>query len=328
MIGGGHFLGPAVVRAALQAGHPVTTLTRSGLGVPAGARSLLGDRETAAGLSVLRGGEWDAVVDTCGYVPRVVGTGARALADVAGHYVFVSSISAYDGWPERPVTADTPPLACSGDAGPDDGEYGELKAGCERAVLEYFAGRCMVARAGHLVGIGDNVGRLPYWIRRVARGGEVLAPGPPQRPLSMVDVRDLGTWLVQCGQSRLAGAMAASGPPGQTSLGALFGAAVEATGSDPTFVWADDAFLLAQEVEPWQDLPYWLPAEQFPGAEAVDTSAALAAGLDCRPVSETVRDTWGWLREEGAAPQRSDRPAPGLDPARESALLATWRARH
>lgn len=221
MIGGGHFLGPAVVRAGLGAGHVVTTLTRSGLGVPAGAQSLLGDRETAEGLSVLRGGEWDAVVDTCGYVPRMVGTGARALADVAGHYVFVSSISAYDGWPERPVTADTPLLACPADAGPDDGGYGELKAGCERAVLEYLPGRCMVARVGHLVGIGDNVGRLPYWIRRVARGGEVLAPGPPQRPLSMVDVRDVGTWLVECGQSRLAGAMAASGPPGQTSFGCV-----------------------------------------------------------------------------------------------------------
>jgi len=328
VIGGGHFLGPAVVRAGLGAGHVVTTLTRSGLGVPAGAQSLLGDRETAEGLSVLRGGEWDAVVDTCGYVPRMVGTGARALADVAGHYVFVSSISAYDGWPERPVTADTPLLACPADAGPDDGgtassrraasgrcssisraaawspesvtwsESGTTWDGCRTGFGEWpAAARC--SRPGH------HSGRC--------RWSTFGMSGPGW---SSADSRSWPVpWRHQARRVRPRSA-------------ALFGAAVEATGSDPTFVWADDAFLLAQEVEPWQELPYWLPAEQFPGAEAVDTSAALAAGLDCRPVSETVRDTWGWLREVGAPPQRSDRPAPGLDPARESALLATWRARH
>lgn len=326
ILGGGQFLGPAVVSAALQLGHQVTTLTRSGTGVPDGAESLLGNRETDAGLAVLRGREWDAVVDTCGYVPRVVGAGAQLLADRAAHYVFVSSISAYAGWPEQPVRADSRTFHCAADAGPDDGDYGELKAGCERAVEEHFTGRCTIARAGHLVGAGDNVGRLSWWLTRVRRGGEVLAPGPPDRPLSMVDVRDLGDWLVQCGQEQTVGAMAASGPPGQTSFGELLAAARDATGADANFIWADDAFLLAHEVEPWQDLPYWMPAEQFPGNEDVDTSAAFAAGLRCRPVSETLRDTWTWLREVGSPPQRPDRPTPGIEPERERVVLAAWHA--
>lgn len=328
VIGGGHFLGPAVVSAGLEAGHEVTTLTRTGAGVPAGAESLLGDRETAEGLALLAGREWDFVVDTCGYVPRVVGAGARALAGSAGHYVFVSSVSAYDGWPERPVRDGTPTLPCPPDAGAEDGHYGELKAGCERAVQEVFAGRCTIARAGHIVGVGDNVGRLPWWILRVAAGGDVLAPGPAERPLSMVDARDLGSWLVHCGQFCVAGAVAASGPPGQTSFGELLGAARDVTRADATFVWADDAFLVAQGVEPWIELPYWLPAAQFPGGEDVDTSAALAAGLHCRPVADTVRDTWQWLRDAGPVPHRSDRPVPGLPPEREREVLAAWHEAH
>ncbi len=325
VIGGGHFLGPAVVQAGLDAGAQVTTLTRTGAGVPAGAESLLGDRE--GDLAVLAGREWDALVDTCGYVPRVVGANARALAGAVGHYVFVSSISAYDGWPEQPITSDTPALPCPPDAGPDDAEYGHLKAGCERAVLEHFPGRCLLARAGHLVGAGDDVGRLAYWIARVARGGDVLAPSPPERPLSLVDVRDLGAWLVHSAATRVSGAMAASGPIGQTSFGALLADTREATGSAATFVWAEDDFLLEQGVEPWLELPYWLPARQFPGAESVDTSTAHAAGLHCRPVPETLRDVWTWLQAAGAPPHRADRPTPGLDPAREQAIIAAWQAR-
>ncbi len=327
VLGGGAFLGPAVVSAALDCGHQVTTLTRTGAGVPGDVESLRGDRETADGLAVLRGREWDAVIDTCGYVPRVVGAGARLLADQVAHYVYVSSVSAYSEWPGKPIRADSPTLACPADAGPDDGHYGELKAGCERAVEEHFAGRATIARAGHIVGAGDNVGRLPWWLSRVARGGEVLAPGPPERPLSLVDVRDLGAWLVHCGQNRVAGAMAATSPCGQTSFGELLGLAKAVTGSDATAVWADDDFLLANDVEPWQDLPYWLPSDQNPAADDVDTSPAQAAGLTCRPVADTVRDTWQWIRDVGVPPQRSDRPTPGLDPDRECDVLDAWRSR-
>ena len=328
VIGGGQFLGPAILSAAREHGHQVTTLTRTGAGVPQGVESLLGDRETDEGLAVLRGREWDAVIDTCGYVPRAVGASARPLADRVAHYVYVSSISAYADWPEKPVRNDSPTLPCPADAGPEDGHYGELKAGCERAVAEHFAGRCMIARAGHLVGVGDNVGRLSWWLNRVARGGEVLAPGPPERPLSLVDVRDLGAWLVHCGQKKVVGAMPATSEPGQTSFGELLGLAQAESGSEATFVWADDDFLLANEVEPWQDLPYWMPAEQFPGNEDVDTFAALAAGLSCRPVSETIADTWAWIRAAGVPPQRADRPTPGLDPDRERAILAAWHSRN
>lgn len=327
VIGGGQFLGPAILAAARERGHQVTTLTRTGAGVPNDVESLLGDRETDQGLAVLRGREWDAVFDTCGYVPRVVEASARLLADRVAHYVLVSSISAYADWPEKPIRNDSLTLSCAADAGPDDGHYGELKAGCERAVEEHFAGRCMIARVGHIVGVGDNVGRLSWWLTRIARGGEVLAPGPPERPLSLVDVRDLGAFLVHCGQDTVVGAMATSSPPDQTSFGELLGLAQTLTDSDATVVWADDDFLLANQVEPWQDLPYWMPARQYPGNEDIDTSAAHAAGLTCRPVSDTIRDTWAWLHEIGAPPQRADRPTPGLDLERERAVLAAWHAR-
>lgn len=327
VIGGGQFLGPAVLSAAREHGHQVTTLTRSGAGVPDGVESLLGDRETTEGLAVLHGREWDAVIDTCGYVPRVVGASANLLADRVAHYVLVSSVSAYVDWAEKPVRDDSPTLPCAADAGPEDGDYGELKAGCERAVEEHFAGRCTIARPGHIVGVGDNVGRLSWWLSRIARGGEVVAPGPPERPLSLVDVRDLGAWLVHCGQNKVVGAMSASSLPGQTSFGELLGLAQTVTGSDATFVWADDDFLLAHDVEPWLDLPYWMPSRQYPGSEDVDTSAALAAGLTCRPVSDTVHDTWAWLRDVGSPPQRADRPTSGLDPERERGVLAAWHGR-
>ncbi|MGB9376821.1 MAG: reductase [Mycobacteriales bacterium] len=327
VIGGGAFLGPAVVSAATNRGYQVTTLTRSGAGIAPGVESLLGDRETSDGLAVLEGREWDVVVDTCGYVPRVVGATANVLADSVGHYIFVSSISTYAHFGEGPIREGSPIFDCAADAGPDDGHYGELKAGCERAVLEHFSGRCTMARAGHIVGPGDNVGRLSYWLNRVAGGGEVLAPGPPERSLSMVDVRDLADWMIHCGRERVVGAMAASGMPGQTSYGELLGLAATVSGADPTVVWADDDFLLANDVEPWQDLPYWMPEREFPGAEDIDTSAAHAAGLVCRPVGETVRDTWNWLCSVGAPPQRADRPPPGLTPEREKEILEAWHRR-
>jgi 2'-hydroxyisoflavone reductase len=325
VIGGGDFLGPAVVASALDAGYEVTTLTRSGRGVPPDAESLRGDRATTSGLSVLEGRQWDGVVDTCGYVPRDVAASARLLADSAEHYVFVSSISAYRDWPQDPVRPDSPTFECGSDAGPDDGHYGELKAGCERGVEEHFAGRCTIARAGHIVGPRDKVGRLPWWIQRVARGGEVLAPAPPERSLSMVDVRDLAAWLVHCGQSRVSGAMPVTGPPGQTSFGELLDIAREVTGAAASFVWVDDDFLVEEGVEPWQDLPYWIPARQAPGLDDVDTSTAIATGLRCRPVAETVSDTWRWLCEVGAPTQRADRPTPGIELDREQAVL---NARH
>lgn len=226
VLGGTRFLGRAVVADALARGWQVTTLTRGASGPPpAGVTARTGDRTTAGGLAALDGGGWDAVVDTSGFVPRVVGASARALSGRVGHYVYVSSISAYPDWPDRPVDGDTPVRDCPPAAGPDDGDYGTLKAGCERAVTAVFGERATLVRAGLIVGPYEDVGRLPWWLSRVARGGEVLAPGRPDRPLQLVDARDLAAWMLTCASggaaAGLGGAFAAVGPSGSPTMAGL-----------------------------------------------------------------------------------------------------------
>ncbi|MEN3357898.1 MAG: hypothetical protein V7637_1880, partial [Mycobacteriales bacterium] len=249
VLGGTRFLGRGVVRAALDAGDSVTTFSRGESGPPPeGARALHGDRTTPGGLAALATGEWDVVVDTSGYAPRVVGRSAELLADRVGHYVFVSSINAYPGWPTEPIQADSPTHECAPDAGPDNGEfdlekYGQYKVGSERAVDRFFAGRSTHVRAGSIVGPHDNTGRLTWWIRRIAAGGEVLTPGEPDRTLRLIDARDLGAWCVHCGRAGVTGAYPATGPADQISYGELFATCRTATGSDATFTWVDESFL-------------------------------------------------------------------------------------
>jgi 2'-hydroxyisoflavone reductase len=331
VLGGTRFLGRGVVDAALAAGDEVTTFTRGVSGEPPdGAEALRGDRTTAAGLATLAGRDWDAVVDTSGYVPVVVGAAAKLLADHVGHYVFVSTANVYPDWPVKPVGADSPVHDCRPDAGRADGEfdpeqYGPYKAGCERAVDQYFAGRSTHVRAGLIVGPHDDSGRLPWWISRIGRGGEVLAPGEPDRPLRVVDARDLGTWCVHCGRTGVNGAFPATGPAGQTTYGALFEACRAATGSDATFTWVPDEFLVEHEVGVWTELPLWAPVAPAPALHDQDTTAAEAAGLRCRPPADSVADTAAWIGSVSELPIRPRMlPPSGMDPDREKALLAAW----
>jgi 2'-hydroxyisoflavone reductase len=325
VIGGGRFLGRATVQAALDAGHDVTTFTRGRSAIADGVRQIHGDRESLDDLAQLRGGEWDVVVDTCGYVPRVVRASARLLAGSVGHYVFVSSISVYSRWPEQPIRDDSPVYDCGPDAGPDDGHYGERKAGCERAVEDSFPGRATLVRAGMLVGPYDTSGRLVWWLRRVAEGGEVLAPGDPDQPLSLVDVRDLGPWMLHCGQSGLAGAYVATAPYAQTTLSELLQLCRSVTGSKARFTWLSDEFLLAQGVHGWVEVPLWLAKSEGAAAWDVDASAAQRAALKCRPLCQTVADTWEWIQRTGAT--HTPPAVTGLARSKENAVLVRWELR-
>lgn len=335
VLGGTRFLGRGVVDAALAAGDRVTTFTRGTSGEPPpGVEALHGDRNQPDGLAPLRGRAWDAVVDTCGFVPVVVGRGAELLADSVGHYVFISSVNAYPGWPAEPVRADSPVHDCEPEAGRDDGEfdieqYGPYKVGSERAVDRHFAGRSAHLRAGLIIGPYDQTGRFPYWVGRLDRGGEVLAPGDPDRQLRLVDARDLGAWAVECARERVTGAFPATGPAGQATFGRVLADCAELAGSDSTVTWVDDDFLVEHGVGPWSELPLWVPAKDSGGLWDQDTSAAERAGLRCRPVLQTAADTLDWLRS-GAAPQPMEAPRTGpagLDPAREVELLTAWHAR-
>jgi nucleoside-diphosphate-sugar epimerase len=322
ILGGTVFLGRHVAAEALARGHELTLFTRGvhGAGLFPQAAHLRGDR--AGDLSALEDGEWDVVVDTSGRRAADVAASAELLADRAGHYVFVSSVNAHPDWPERPVDEDSRTWQT------DDEDYGAQKAGAERAAEAAMPGRVTTVRAGAIVGAHDNVFRLPWWVQRIARGGDVLAPGDPEQPVQLIDARDLAGWMLDMGERGAGGAFGATGRAGVTSMREVLAAAVDATGSDARLVWAPDAFLRDAGVEMWTELPLWLPQDENPGTWQVGTARAEAAGLRCRPVRESVADVWAWLRDGGArelGDWGADDRATGLPPERERELLARLR---
>ncbi|MGA5817884.1 NAD-dependent epimerase/dehydratase family protein [Kitasatospora sp. NPDC094028] len=322
LLGGTRFVGRAVAEAALARGWEVTALNRGTQPAPEGVRVLHGDRTAEGGLAAIATGEWDAVVDTWSWAPAAVRDTARLLNGRIGHYAYVSSRSVY----AYPLSSEAGEAAPVVDSSPDlAGEvpYAEAKRGAELALEAEFGGSALLARAGLVLGPGEDVGRLPWWLNRIARGGPVLAPGPRELPLQYIDARDLANWLLDATAARLSGPYNAVSPSGHTTMGELLEACVRATGSDAELRWTDPEKILSAGVAPWTDLPIWLaPGELYDFLHTGSVDRALATGLRCRPVAETVEDTWAWLRSIGGkAPQRADRPHVGLDPEREAELL-------
>ncbi|MDQ3894433.1 MAG: SDR family oxidoreductase [Actinomycetota bacterium] len=329
VLGGTLFLGRAVVEAALARGDEVTIYTRGQTNphlFPEVER-LRGDRERD--LSPLRGRTWDALVDTSGYVPRVVRASAEALADSGAHYTFVSSISVYRDFSEGP--RENSPLETLADRESENVQehYGALKALCEEVVRDVYGQRALVPRAGLIVGPHDPTDRFTYWVRRVAQGGDVLAPGSPAQRVQFVDVRDLGEWMLRMAQSRRGGTFNATGPVPSVTMGELLESCRRVSGSDANLIWVDDAFLLERSVGEWQELPLWVARPELRGIHAADVARALAAGLTFRPLEETVRATLEWASSpEAGEPSRKQGvqlPEAGLRPEREAELLAAWR---
>lgn len=332
ILGGTEFVGRAVTEAALARGWEITVFHRGRHAPPPGVAELLGDRTVEGGLAAIAGVAepadgtytWDLVVDTWSGAPSAVRDAARLLSGRAARYTYVSSRSVYD-YPAPAGLAEDGPLV--EDASPDAGgdvPYARAKRGGELAALDAFGDRALLARAGLIIGPWENVGRLPWWLTRIARGGPVLAPGTPDLDLQYIDARDLAAWLLDaCGQG-LHGPYNLVSRPGHTTMGGLLGACVRATGSDAELRWIDTDRILAAGVEPWTDLPVWLPpGELYDTLHQGDVGKAHATGLRCRPVEETVADTWAWLCElGGTAPQRADRPLKGIDPETEAKLLA------
>jgi nucleoside-diphosphate-sugar epimerase len=277
ILGGTIFLGRHVVDEALRRGHEVTLFTRGKHGTgPMGVEHVAGDR---ADVTPLRGRSWDAAIDSSGYEPGQVK--ASYALDI-GHYVFVSSCNAYPDWPEKPVNEDS--------ATWQDGEgYGPDKARCERIVLPNGA----VVRAGLIVGPHDNVFRLPWWVRRIRGAGPVPAPGRPDLEVQIIDARDLAAFLLDLAERRVTGAFNGTAPIGQTTMGELLAAC-----GDADLRWIPDDLLEEANVEPWTELPLWLP-ERFAGTWRIGTERAQAAALHCRPVRETVDDIALWLENGG-----------------------------
>jgi 2'-hydroxyisoflavone reductase len=340
ILGGTVFLGRHLVDAALAQGHDVTIFHR---GLHAWSpipdvEQLRGDRTND--LTALRGRQWDRVIDTSGYVPGTVRASSQLLANQVTHYTFLSSISVYADF-HTPASSETAPVStitstevqaaeqiqppARGTVARSYGDhYGALKALCEQALMETLPGRSLAIRPGLIVGPYDYSDRFPYWPRRVARGGEVLAPGRPERPLQFIDARDLAEWIVRMSETEQIGVYNASGPNDPLSMQQLLEQCKQVTRSDATFCWLDDAFLLAEGVVPWSQMPLWIPDEaNMPGFLSVNCSKAFAAGLTFRPLTETIHDTWVW---DMTRPSDIEWEA-GLDAEREAQLLHTWHRR-
>ncbi|NUS56690.1 MAG: NAD-dependent epimerase/dehydratase family protein [Streptomycetaceae bacterium] len=334
VIGGSVFVGRALAETALARGHSVTTFNRgrTGTDVP-GTENVRGDRTNKDDLARLAEGRtWDAVVDVCGFSPRVVGDAVRALDGHADTYAFISSISAYPDWPGARVDENSTRFPCPPDAEAGDGSYGALKAGCERAVETGFGGRVLVVQPGLILGPYENVGRLPWWLRRMAAGGRVLAPGAPDRPMQIIDVRDLAAFVLDAVEAGKTGRYLAGGTPDNTTVGEFLGACVQAAGSHAELVWVDDQFLLDHDVAPWTELPLWAPlTDDLAGVWLSDSSKAAAEGMTCRPVPETVADTWAWYEAAGLPAElpsyATHAGSQGIDPDKEQRILAAWDAR-
>src|SRR5215469_6008064 len=324
MLGGTHHVGRAVVETALARGDDVTTLNRGMTGRhQPGARALHADRTDKAALSAALGdGTWDAVIDTWSGPPRVVADAAALLSARAGHYGYVSSRSVYR-WP-FPVGGDESAPVVDGDPASADGEdYAAAKRGGELAAVAAFGDRALLARAGLILGPYEIVGRMPWWLRRLEQGGDVLAPGPPELPLQYIDCRDLAAWLLHAADTGTGGAFNTVSKPGQATMRTLLEAARAATGSQAHLVWVPPEVIERAGIAPWTELPVWVPPDsELIGLHTGDVSAAYAAGLSCRPVRDTVADTWAWLQAEGDPPPRLAGLSHGLDPDREREVLA------
>jgi 2'-hydroxyisoflavone reductase len=307
ILGGTKFLGRAIVEAARARGHGVTLFNR-GVTNPnlfAEVEKLRGDRD--GGLDILRARAWDAVIDTCGYLPRVV----RQSVDLieSPYYLFVSTRSVYADLADS--TDEHAPLHGDVDSEDVSTYYGELKAMCERVVRERPGA---IVRPGLIVGPHDPSGRFTYWPHRVARGGAVLAPGTPNEPVTWIDVRDLAEWIVRLCERQTNGVFNAVAIG---TWGELLNGCVRATGSTGRLVWVPSEWLVSHDVGEWMELPLWVSSPESLGIHRVENRRGVAAGLTFRPLEETIRAT---LAE---ATPTSDT---GLDPAREAALVNEWTA--
>lgn len=327
ILGGTVFLGRHLAEAALARGHEVSLFHRGrNTGAASGCEELIGDRNGR--LDALRGREWDATIDTSAYTPAQVEAAAGVLAGSVDHYTLTSSISVYGDFSEPGLT-EAAPVAAAPEPGQelDDESYGGFKAAAEAAARAAFP-NALVVRPGLIVGPWDPTDRFTYWPRRAARGGPMLVPGRPERAVQVIDARDLAGWMLQVAERRVTGTFNATGVP--LPMRDLVEACLEAApGGHARPLWVEDERLLELGVEPWSELPLWIPESDRDeaGFMRVDVSRALAEGLRPRPLVETARDTIAWdasrTRPVGPEAPYGLVPQPaGMGPEREARLLA------
>lgn len=326
ILGGGAFVGRALTEAATSRGHEVTTFTRSTL--PPGAadgrvEAVFGDRTEPGAFDFALDRWWDVVFDTWWGAPHVVQQSVEALSPHASYYSYVSSCAVYQGDP-LPSGIDEDCQTVDADPSADRSNYSADKRGAELAILEGFGSDAsLLARPGLILGPYEVPGRLPWWLNRIAQGGEVLAPGPRDLALQYIDARDLAAWMVACAEQTTVGAFNAISASGHTNMLEALEACRITTNSDAKFTWVPPDFVLQQGIRPWSEMPIWVdPASR--GIHSFDTSRAAKAGLTCRPIFETVADTWAWLQSGGRPQMPVGLSSPGISTEKERATLAAW----
>ena len=331
MLGGTGFLGPHTVRYALDRGHQVTLFNRgrTNSDLFPDLEKLTGDRDPGVGdgLKALEGRRWDAVIDTSGYVPRIVGASSRLLAERVDQYVFVSTICQYDNWLEGGDhgTEDRPRGRLEDPTTEDVAtHYCALKAHCEEAAEAAMPGRVTQIRPGLIVGPRDGTDRFTYWPVRAAQGGEMLAPGKPSDLTQYIDVRDLAAFMVHALESELTGAYNLVRPP--MPFGEVLHACVAETGADTELTWVPADFLAEHELLAWRDINLWVDGDgPMSGSLTWSPNKALDAGLRIRPIAETLRDTLAWFSTLPAERQANLRA--GIAAGKEKAVLQAWSER-
>jgi 2'-hydroxyisoflavone reductase len=332
VLGGTKFLGVHIVELALQHGHSVTLFNRgkTNAGIFPQLVHLKGDRD--AQLNSLKGKHWDVVIDDSGYVPRHVKLSAQLLAPNVQRYIFISTISVYASF-ANPNTEDSPVGKLTDETVEkvDGATYGPLKALCEKAAEAAMPGRVAVVRPGLIVGPRDPTDRFTYWPARAARGGDMVAPDQPSDRVQFIDSRDLARFVLRLAERRTVGTFNATSPPGMFTIGDVVSASVTAANQQakpspaPNPVWLPAEFLAQQKIQPWSDMPVWIPASgEFAGFADASVTRALREGLSIRPVQPTVDDTLAWHLQRPA--EERAKLAAGLTPEREKALLEAWRA--
>jgi nucleoside-diphosphate-sugar epimerase len=332
VIGGTWFLGKAIAESALSRGWDVTTFNRgrSGPDVP-GVQPVHGDRTVREDLQKLaQRGPWDAVIDTSSseLAPRDVLLATTALQARAQRWVHISTVSVYERWPHEPLTEDSPLLKCPADADEsfgytgEDGsptKYGFQKAGGERAVTEAFGDGAVFLRPGVILGPGEYVGRLPWWLERAKRGGRILAPAPAEQRIQPVDVRDVAAFALQQAAASSSGGFNVTHPEG-ISFSGFLDECLRTTEGDGTPLWVDPTVLASHGVKQWTELPLW---RTHAGVWAVDSQRAVDAGLRCRSIADTVRDTWQWWAADGRPVDHPRWAEHGIAAEKEAQILAS-----
>ena len=338
IIGGTKFLGRHLIAAAQARNHEITLFHRgkhTAEGIEK-VQEIYGDRNTD--LDKLDGGNWDAVIDTCGYLPQTVQASAESLKNSARQYVFVSSISAYadftcaDYDESAPLATLSDEQKAKADKIDAKGEitavvledmYGALKALCECEAQKVFGDKTLIVRPGLIIGSFDTTDRFTYWVMRTANGGEVFTPGEPNRFVQFIDARDLAEWIVKMIGDGQNGIYNATGKPFETTMEKMLEEMKIVSRSDATFTWADEDFLERENVQAWSEMPFYMPesVKEAQGFLSANIDKALEKGLSFRPLSDTITDTLIWRKT------KSDEMKAGITAERESELLGKWRER-